>query len=163
MRSLNVFYNFQMQYTPPPIPLYWWSLYNTSTFVARKQRSIERLRQSDNSRSQFYDFMDAMFHRTDNSSGDCLLKVICELARAPLSEDVIQRQQDDLPTADDGDDYGRSIFHGLINTIFTPYFPNVSERYVDAAKAGANGAGCDELYGECSSIDEWLKRLTIVM
>lgn len=58
-----MFYNLQMQYTPPTIPVYWWSLYNTTTFAARKQRSMDMLLQHDNSRSRIYEFMETLLHR----------------------------------------------------------------------------------------------------
>lgn len=45
-----------MQYAPPTIPLYWWSIYNTSTFAARKQ-SIEKLMRFDTARDFIYEFI----------------------------------------------------------------------------------------------------------
>ena len=65
-RSLSYFYNFQMQYVPPPIPLFWWSLYNTSTFPARKyaqKRSTARALQYDSSRVMLYKFIEAFLQK----------------------------------------------------------------------------------------------------
>lgn len=52
---------------------------------------------------------------------ECLLKAICEIARAPLTEVFGGQTVDD----EDGheytieDDYGQNIYHALINAIFT--------------------------------------------
>lgn len=65
-RSLNYFYNFQIQYPPPTIPLYWWSFYNTTTFVARtgrRKRFKDSVMQFDKSRSLIYDFIATILER----------------------------------------------------------------------------------------------------
>ncbi|XP_065354711.1 uncharacterized protein LOC135949168 [Calliphora vicina] len=170
MRSLSYFYNFQMQYSPPTIPLYWWSFYNTSTFVARtsaRKRSTDMLMHYDKSRSLIYDFIETVLQRFGYFGNECLLKVICEVARAPLSEDFNASDEDTRQlhiTDNDGheivDDYGRIIYHKLINAIFTPLYSNVNERYINAREAGQNGANCDETFGECPIVEQLFKRYT---
>ncbi|XP_075164447.1 uncharacterized protein LOC142237016 [Haematobia irritans] len=152
MRSLNVFCNLQMQYTPPPVPLYWWSLYNTTTFAARKQRSIESLKQLDNSRQQIYEFMESIFDRK------CLLKIICEISHIPMSE-IDHLNGGNRMHVDE--DFGRSIYHRLINEIFTPNMANVGQHYLDAKAAGSSGENCGKLYPQCEFVDELLNRYTI--
>ncbi|KNC21779.1 hypothetical protein FF38_03981 [Lucilia cuprina] len=128
-RSLGYFYNFQMQYPPPTIPVYWWSFYNTTTFAARRnarKRSTKMLLSYDKSRSLIYDFIETILQRFGDFSGECLLKIICEVARAPLSEDMYASKEGSMqihitPNYETGvlDDYGRNIYHKLINLIFT--------------------------------------------
>ncbi|KAL9871509.1 uncharacterized protein ACN427_014539 isoform 2-T2 [Glossina fuscipes fuscipes] len=60
-RSLRVFYNLQLQYIPPPDPIYWWSLLNSTTFESRTQRSKHLL--YDNSRSLIYKCLENIFRR----------------------------------------------------------------------------------------------------
>ncbi|XP_059217790.1 uncharacterized protein LOC106088884 [Stomoxys calcitrans] len=156
MRSLSVFYNLQMQYSPPPVPLYWWSLYNTSTFAARKQRAVEMLQQKDNSRMLLYKYLETYFDSLANSSQECLLKAICEITRAPLTEEDYDTNHE--YTIDD--DNGRNIYHRLINAIFTPHLTNVDQLYLVAKEAGLRGANCQELYPKCPIVDELLERFT---
>ncbi|KAI8121884.1 hypothetical protein CVS40_7250 [Lucilia cuprina] len=72
-RSLGYFYNFQMQYPPPTIPVYWWSFYNTTTFAARRnarKRSTKMLLSYDKSRSLIYDFIETILQRPLRSNVD---------------------------------------------------------------------------------------------
>lgn len=41
-RSLNHYYNLQIQYPALPRPLYWWNFFNSSTFAARRQQRQQR-------------------------------------------------------------------------------------------------------------------------
>ncbi|XP_037808481.1 uncharacterized protein LOC119601555 [Lucilia sericata] len=169
-KSLSYFYNFQMQYPPPTIPVYWWSLYNTSTFAARRnarKRSTEMLLSYDRSRSLIYDFMETILQRFGDFGGECLLKVICEVARAPLIEDMnasnegsIQMHITDNDENGILDDNGRNIYHKLINLIFTPLRSNVDERYINARIAGETGANCGETFGKCPIVEKFFKRYT---
>uniref|UniRef100_A0A1I8PL67 Uncharacterized protein n=1 Tax=Stomoxys calcitrans TaxID=35570 RepID=A0A1I8PL67_STOCA len=102
MRSLSVLYNLQMQYTPPPVPLYWWSLYNTSTFAARKQRAVEMLQQKDNSRMLLYKYLETYFDRPHLTNVDQLYLVAKEAGlrgancqelypKCPIVDELLER------------------------------------------------------------------------
>ena len=74
-RQLIYVHNFHLQYVPPPDPLYWWSFYNTTTFVARHKRFYHpevkgplQLTNNENayrdvSREFIYEVMETMLQR----------------------------------------------------------------------------------------------------
>lgn len=59
---------------------------------------------------------------TPNPS-ECLLNLICEMTRVPLSEGAthiyLDHYSESEPEYAIADDYGRNIYHKLINAIFT--------------------------------------------
>ncbi|TMW48675.1 hypothetical protein DOY81_006264 [Sarcophaga bullata] len=168
-RSLSYFYNFQMQYVPPPIPLFWWSLYNTSTFPARKhtqKRSTTTELQYDSSRVMLYKFIEAFLQDSGVFDGECLLRIICEMSSAPLVEDFLLPEYNDQEIFHHNniadhivEDNGRNIYHALVNLIFIPpFYSNIDERYLTARNAGRNGANCSQTYGECKIVEQFFKQ-----
>uniref|UniRef100_A0A1A9WLQ2 Uncharacterized protein n=1 Tax=Glossina brevipalpis TaxID=37001 RepID=A0A1A9WLQ2_9MUSC len=62
-RSLRVFYNIQLQYVPPPDPIYWWSFLNSTTFESRYMRSVHLQMPYDKSRSLVYEYLENIFRK----------------------------------------------------------------------------------------------------
>uniref|UniRef100_A0A1A9ZCJ2 Uncharacterized protein n=1 Tax=Glossina pallidipes TaxID=7398 RepID=A0A1A9ZCJ2_GLOPL len=106
-RSLRVFYNLQLQYVPPPDPIYWWSFLNSTTFESRTQRS-KHLLLYDNSRSLIYKFLEKIFRSIDAlNNQECLQRFICDLSRTPLNVDSSESVY--------------YILHKIVNAIFTVF------------------------------------------
>ncbi|KAI8044069.1 uncharacterized protein LOC128253854 [Drosophila gunungcola] len=134
VRSVVGFINYQAQYVPSPIPIYWWSFWNTSTFVttARKWRqNIQSRVFQDKTRIWLYDVVETGLERLgDRNAGACLLRSICEISQRPLMHS--------------------NIFSELINAVLVPSLDNVPEKYLHARNAGKAGANCWKTYSECS-------------
>lgn len=57
-QSFWFFYNLQNQYIPTTIPIYWWSFWNTTSFVSTARelrRGMQATLHRDDTRSWFYD------------------------------------------------------------------------------------------------------------
>ncbi|KAL9871508.1 uncharacterized protein ACN427_014539 isoform 1-T1 [Glossina fuscipes fuscipes] len=142
-RSLRVFYNLQLQYIPPPDPIYWWSLLNSTTFESRTQRSKHLL--YDNSRSLIYKCLENIFRSIDAlNNQECLQRFICDLSRTPLNADL--------------SDSVYYILHKIVNAVFMPIQPNVETRYWEAHEAGRYGAHCKKTFSRCSLSEDVLNQ-----
>uniref|UniRef100_A0A1A9VTE5 Uncharacterized protein n=1 Tax=Glossina austeni TaxID=7395 RepID=A0A1A9VTE5_GLOAU len=142
-RSLRVFYNLQLQYVPPPDPIYWWSVLNSTTFESRTQHSKQLL--YDNSRSLIYKYLENIFRSIDAlNNQECLQRFICDLSRTPLNVDLSESVH--------------YILHKIVNAIFTPIQPNVEPRYWEAQEAGRHGAHCRKTFSRCSLSEDVLNQ-----
>ncbi|XP_017117287.1 uncharacterized protein LOC108139176 [Drosophila elegans] len=141
VRSVVGFINYQAQYVPSPIPIYWWSFWNTSTFVttAREWRqNIQSRVFQDKTRIWLYDVVETGLERLgDRNAGACLLRSICEISQRPLMHS--------------------NIFSELLNAVLVPSLDNVPEKYLHARDAGKAGANCWKTYSDCSK--KFWKRL----
>ncbi|XP_017046714.1 uncharacterized protein LOC108091844 [Drosophila ficusphila] len=134
LQSVWGFINYQAQYVPAPVPIYWWSFWNTSTFVttAREWRknAQSRIRQ-DETRIWLYDVVETGLERFgDRNAGACLLRSICEISQRPFVHS--------------------SIFSEILNAMLVPSLDNVPEKYLHARDAGKAGANCRKTFNDCS-------------
>ncbi|XP_016952153.1 uncharacterized protein LOC108025971 [Drosophila biarmipes] len=134
VQSVWGFVNYQAQYVPSPVPIYWWSFWNTSTFVTTtrewRQHVQSRLLQ-DETRMWLYDVVETGLERFgDRNAGSCLLKSICEIAQRPFVHS--------------------NIFGEVLNAALVPSLDNVPEKYLLARNAGKAGANCWKTYSDCS-------------
>ncbi|XP_030376320.1 uncharacterized protein LOC115625420 [Scaptodrosophila lebanonensis] len=139
------FYVLQWVYTPTTIPLYWWSFWNTSTFVstAREWRMDLQTTLRDEARSWVYDIIETSLENLDSNKkgATCLLRAICEISRLPFDE--------------------HHVFGELLNAILVPKLDNVSEKYLHARDAGRAGADCSRNYVSCSrDLWQWIQKMT---
>ncbi|XP_020810860.1 uncharacterized protein LOC110186150 [Drosophila serrata] len=134
VQSVWGFINYQAQYVPTPIPLYWWSFWNTTTFVSTARHWQEEVQQvlfQDETRVWLYDVVETGLERfAGHNAGVCLLRIICEISQRPF-----QRS---------------NIFSEILNAVFVPSFNNIPEKYLHARDAGKAGADCTRTYTECS-------------
>nr|ADD31624.1 RT06580p [Drosophila melanogaster] len=134
VQSVWGFVNYQAQYVPSPVPIYWWSFWNTSTFLstAREWRKGIRSRVfQDETRVWLYDVVETGLERLgDRNAGACLLKCICEISQRPFMHN--------------------SIFGEILNAVLVPSLDNVPEKYLHARNAGKAGANCRKTYSDCS-------------
>ncbi|XP_037732809.1 uncharacterized protein LOC119563469 [Drosophila subpulchrella] len=134
LQSVWGFVNYQAQYVPSPVPIYWWSFWNTSTFVttAREWRKQVQTRVfQDETRIWLYDVVETGLERFgDRNAGACLLKSICEISQRPFMHG--------------------SIFGEILNAVLVPSLDNVPEKYLVARNAGKAGANCWKTYSDCS-------------
>nr|XP_016924521.2 uncharacterized protein LOC108005705 [Drosophila suzukii] len=114
LQSVWGFINYQAQYVPSPVPIYWWSFWNTSTFVttAREWRKQVQSRIfQDETRIWLYDVVETGLERFgDRNAGACLLKSICEISQRPFMHG--------------------SIFGEILNAVLVPSLDNVPEKYL---------------------------------
>ncbi|XP_016988008.1 uncharacterized protein LOC108050720 [Drosophila rhopaloa] len=134
VRSAVGFINYQAQYVPSPVPIYWWSFWNTSTFVttARKWRmNVQSRLFQDETRIWLYDVVETGLERFgDRNAGACLLRSICEISQRPFLHS--------------------NIFSEILNAVLVPSLDNVPEKYLLARDAGKSGANCWKTYSDCS-------------
>ncbi|XP_017009079.2 uncharacterized protein [Drosophila takahashii] len=134
VQSVWGFVNYQAQYVPSPIPIYWWSFWNTSSFVTTARdwrKSVQSGLFQDETRIWLYDVMEMGLERFgDRNAGACLLKSICEISQRPFVHS--------------------SIFGEILNTVLVPSLDNVPEKYLLARNAGKAGANCWKTYSDCS-------------
>ncbi|XP_039494159.1 uncharacterized protein LOC120453488 [Drosophila santomea] len=134
VQSVWGFVNYQAQYVPSPIPIYWWSFWNTSAFVstAREWRKAIHSRVAqDETRVWLYDVVETGLERfADRNAGACLLKSICEISQRPFMHN--------------------HIFGEILNAVLVPSLDNVPEKYLHARNAGKAGANCRKTYSDCS-------------
>ncbi|KAH8341153.1 hypothetical protein KR074_003965 [Drosophila pseudoananassae] len=130
------FFNLQGQWVPTTIPIYWWSFWNTSTFVstAREWRKDMQTKLShDEARSWVYTAIElGMEQIGGQNAGACLLRSICEISQRPFQNS--------------------NIFSEIANSIMVPTLDNVAGKYLHARDAGREGANCQKTYQDCSPI-----------
>ncbi|XP_022211262.2 uncharacterized protein LOC111066736 [Drosophila obscura] len=137
------FVNFQCQWTPTSIPLYWWSFWNTTAFVstAREWRKDMQLKlKHDEARTWVYDaietgmeqFLLSAFRLDGENGGVCLLRSICEISQRPFQNS--------------------NIFSEILNAVLVPTLDNVAEKYLHARDAGRAGADCERSYDDCNPL-----------
>ncbi|XP_034664516.1 uncharacterized protein LOC117898916 [Drosophila subobscura] len=130
------FFNFQCQWIPTTIPLYWWSFWNTTAFVStarewRKDMQTKLLH--DEARAWVYDAIETGMEQLDaKNGGACLLRSICEISQRPFQNS--------------------NIFSEILNAVLVPTLDNVSDKYLHARDAGLAGADCRRTYSECSPL-----------
>ncbi|XP_033167316.1 uncharacterized protein LOC117145683 [Drosophila mauritiana] len=134
VQSVWGFVNYQAQYVPSPVPIYWWSFWNTSTFLSTARewrRGIQSRVFQDETRVWLYDVVETGLERLgDRNAGACLLKSICEISQRPFMHN--------------------SIFGEILNAVLVPSLDNVPEKYLHARNAGRAGANCRKTYSDCS-------------
>ncbi|KAH8246816.1 hypothetical protein KR032_000510 [Drosophila birchii] len=144
VQSVWGFLNYQAQYVPTPVPLYWWSFWNTTTFVSTARhwrKEVQQVLLQDETRVWLYDVVETGLERfAGHKAGVCLLRIICEISQRPF-----QRS---------------NIFSEILNAVFVPSFDNVPEKYLHARDAGKAGADCRKTYTECSK-NLWTKLIQL--
>ncbi|ALC47290.1 CG17784 [Drosophila busckii] len=140
------FYNLQNQYVPTTIPIYWWSFWNTTTFVstARELRKdLQATLHRDETRSWLYDAIEIGMQQVAGSElgAVCLLRGICEISQLPFENS--------------------NVFSEMLNALLIPTVHNVAEKYLNARDAGRAGADCLRTYKDCSpKVWSWLAHVT---
>lgn len=156
-RSLNHYYNLQIQYPALPRPLYWWNFFNSSTFAARRQQrqQIDATQikpgshiKHDASREFIYKGVEKIFEQQGLSGESCLQQAICEISQVPFHVPRIWRN--DL----------RHLWQAIINAVLIPTVPNVDMKYLHASQAGRFGVDCQQTFNQCPQrVNEWLRRV----
>ncbi|SPP83327.1 uncharacterized protein LOC117585238 [Drosophila guanche] len=124
------FINYQNQFTPPPVPVYWWSSWNTSSFES-VARDIHTQLEHDETRTWLYDVIETGLEQLDAESGAvCLLRSICEISQRPFQPS--------------------NLFGELLNAVLVPPLDNVAGKYLHARDGGRAGADCRRTYSDCS-------------
>ncbi|KAH8268703.1 hypothetical protein KR026_012158 [Drosophila bipectinata] len=140
VESLWGFINYQAQYVPSPIPIYWWSFWNTSTFVSTARewhKDIKIQWRQDETRFWLYDIIETGLERIGGKHGSaCLLRSICEICQRPFQHN--------------------NMFGEILNAVLIPRIDNVPERYLQARDSGKAGADCRKTYYECTK-ELWCK------
>ncbi|KAH8278412.1 hypothetical protein KR018_002870 [Drosophila ironensis] len=140
VESVWGFINYQAQYVPSPVPIYWWSYWNTSTFVstAREGRKdVQQQLRQDETRLWLYDIIETGLERFGGHHGSvCLLRSICEMSQNPFEHS--------------------NIFSELLNAVLIPTLDNVPGKYLHARDAGKAGANCWKTFDDCSQ-KLWLR------
>ncbi|KAH8384165.1 hypothetical protein KR009_012332 [Drosophila setifemur] len=135
VQSVWGFINYQAQYVPSPVPIFWWTYWNTSTFVstAREwQKDMKGYLRHDETRLWVYDLIETGLEQlVGHHGGVCLLKSICEISQRPFEPS--------------------NIFSEILNAILVPPFDNVPAKYLYARDAGRAGADCWKTYKDCST------------
>ncbi|KAH8385920.1 hypothetical protein KR200_006762 [Drosophila serrata] len=130
------FFNFQCQWVPTTIPIYWWSFWNTTAFVstAREWRKDMKLKLThDEARSWVYNAIELGMEQLDSEYGaTCLLRSICEISQKPFQNS--------------------NIFSEIVNAVLVPSLDNVAEKYLHARDAGRGGADCERTYSDCNPL-----------
>ncbi|KAH8336414.1 hypothetical protein KR059_008418 [Drosophila kikkawai] len=130
------FFNFQGQWIPTTIPIYWWSFWNTTAFVstAREWRKDMKLKLThDEARSWVYNAIEVGMEQLDKEKGaTCLLRSICEISQKPFQSS--------------------NIFSEIVNAVLVPSLDNVAEKYLHARNAGRGGADCERTYSDCNPL-----------
>ncbi|EDV34021.1 uncharacterized protein Dana_GF20749 [Drosophila ananassae] len=134
VESLWGFINYQAQYVPSPIPIYWWSFWNTSTFVSTArtwQKDIKIQLRRDGTRIWLYDIIETGLERFGGKHGGaCLLRSICEISQRPFQHN--------------------NMFGEILNAVLIPQIDNVPGKYLQARDAGNAGADCTKTYFDCT-------------
>ncbi|EDW83395.2 uncharacterized protein Dwil_GK19121 [Drosophila willistoni] len=140
-QSFWAFVNYQHQYQPANAPIWWWSFWNTSTFVSTA-REWQNSLYTDESRSWIYDVIETGLEQL-NLGGDsktCLLRGICEISQLPFQND--------------------DIFTEIFNAVLIPTLDNVADRYLHARNAGRAGADCIRTFNQCDlKTWHWLSKV----
>ncbi|XP_030572166.1 uncharacterized protein LOC115770870 [Drosophila novamexicana] len=145
-QSFWFFYNFQNQYIPTTIPIYWWSFWNTTAFVStarQLRKGMQATLHRDDTRSWVYDTIEAGMELLDGSErgASCLLRSICEISQLPFEDS--------------------NIFSEILNAVLIPTVDNVAEKYLNARDAGRGGADCLKTYSDCNQrVWNWLTHIT---
>ncbi|KAI8045590.1 uncharacterized protein LOC128253792 [Drosophila gunungcola] len=130
------FFNLQGQWIPTTIPIYWWSFWNTSTFVstAREWRKDVQMKLThDEARTWVYNAIEVGMEQLDGAYGGvCLLRSICEISQKPFQNS--------------------NIFSEIVNAVLVPSLDNVAGKYLHARDAGRAGADCERTYSDCSPL-----------
>ncbi|XP_032584047.1 uncharacterized protein LOC6574096 [Drosophila mojavensis] len=134
-QSFWFFYNLQSQYIPTTVPIFWWSFWNTTTFVStarQLRKNMQATLHRDDTRSWVYDVIETGMAALDGSErgANCLLRSICEISQLPFENS--------------------NIFSEIANAILIPTADNVAEKYINARDAGRAGADCHKTYKDCS-------------
>ncbi|KAH8382376.1 hypothetical protein KR009_003229 [Drosophila setifemur] len=136
VQSFWLFFNFQGQWIPTPVPLYWWSFWNTTAFVstAREWRKDMQVKLSyDEARTWVYNAIEIGMEQLDGKYGGvCLLRSICEISQNPFEN--------------------ANIFSEIVNAVLVPTMDNVAGKYLHARNAGRGGADCERTYSDCSPL-----------
>ncbi|XP_017083954.2 uncharacterized protein LOC108116527 [Drosophila eugracilis] len=134
VQSLWGFINYQSQYTPSPVPIYWWSFWNTTAFVSTARdwrKDVQSRFIQDKTRIWLYDVVEMGLESLgDRNAVACLLKSICEVSQRPFMHN--------------------HIFGEILNAMLVPSLDNVPEKYLHARNAGKAGANCSKTYSGCS-------------
>ncbi|XP_058816475.1 uncharacterized protein LOC131679748 [Topomyia yanbarensis] len=121
-RQINMIYNFQANYNIPaniiwPVPSNIFKVRGNNDYV-------------DQSRGQLYRLLEKMIDELGSNGRECVLRAICEVAEAPLSDN--------------------GMIGEIIDVVFTPYDSDeIDEAYRQAKANGSNGADCVQLYRDC--------------
>ncbi|XP_022209947.2 uncharacterized protein LOC111065826 [Drosophila obscura] len=128
------FVNYQNQFTPAPVPIYWWSFWNTSAFqsVPREYRQdMQTQLRHDETRTWLYDVIETGLEQLDGVNGGvCLLRSICEISQRPFQQS--------------------NLFSEILNAVLVPPLDNVAGKYLLARDGGRAGADCRRTYSDCS-------------
>lgn len=141
-RSLNLGYNFQSQYSLPPLPI---DIFKAPFFTgfSRSGRSTEAPK-PDDSREFMYNTLERIWDRRGRDGRECLLRAICEVAESPFAHS--------------------GMFGEIVDAIFTPHSEDEAmgegSEFYQARQAGLNHADCEKTYWKCPQGEGFLDSIS---
>ncbi|XP_055387018.1 uncharacterized protein LOC129615691 [Condylostylus longicornis] len=91
----------------------------------KKKRSLTY----DISRKYIYKIIEVILDKMGYDGKNCLLKLICEIAREPI--------------------HGNSMIYQILNTILSPLNGSIDDDYLEAKRAGLQWANCSSCFYKC--------------
>lgn len=126
-QNINNLYAWSVGFNMPTVAKDWFKKFDGFT-SRRNRRNTNEI--GDSTRQKFYQFVEKELERLGRSGRDCLLRVICETAEAPIRHN--------------------GLIGELAYVLFTPGDDEaVDHEYKLARRAGLYAADCMELYQGC--------------